>query len=120
MSKEKRKAPRGPIDRFLALSEEERAAEVARFDRPGYPEGFGPLPRAQQKLWAKVKRKLKAEGAAGGRPKVGKGARAVNVTIERGLLERADARAKAEGVTRAQLIARGLEAVLSRPAKGAG
>jgi hypothetical protein len=47
-----------------------------------------------------------------GRPRVGKGAKAVSVTIEAGLLERADRMAKRLGLTRAQLIARGLEGVL--------
>jgi hypothetical protein len=120
MANTKRKASQTPIERFLALSDAEKSAEVARFDSPGYPEGFGPLPRAQRKLWTKVKRKMKEEKSAGGRPKVGRGARAVNVTIERGLLERADERAKAEGVTRAQLIAQGIEAILSRPARKVG
>ena len=47
-----------------------------------------------------------------GRPRIGKGARRLMVTVERGLLERADAFARDHGLTRAALIARGLEAVL--------
>jgi hypothetical protein len=47
---------------------------------------------------------------------VGQGAKAIGLTIERGLLERADEFRKRHGLTRAQLVARGLEMVLKRPA----
>jgi len=62
----------------------------------------------------------RARRARPGRPRVGKGARAVLVTIERGLLARADAFAAAKGMSRSELIARGLVAVTgARPGRSA-
>src|SRR5580658_4779869 len=47
-----------------------------------------------------------------GRPKLGKGTRAVSVTVEIDLLERADAYARKLGLKRAELFTRGLKSVL--------
>jgi len=47
-----------------------------------------------------------------GRPKIGKGAKMVAVTIEVGLLRRADAFAKKHGMKRAEMVARGLRNVI--------
>jgi hypothetical protein len=43
-----------------------------------------------------------------GRPRVGKGAQRINITVERGLLGRADGVAQRQGLTRAELVARAL------------
>ncbi len=59
------------------------------------------LTPAERELWKKAKRSL-------GRPKRGRGAKPVNITVERGLLERADAYAERHGLTRSQVVARGL------------
>jgi|SRR6478735_5870522 len=48
-----------------------------------------------------------------GRPKVGNGAKMVAVTIEKGLLKRADAYAKRHGMKRAAMIAQGLLLVMA-------
>jgi hypothetical protein len=47
-----------------------------------------------------------------GRPQVGEGSDRINVTIERGLLNRADAFARSHNLTRAKLIAMGLESAM--------
>ena len=47
-----------------------------------------------------------------GRPRVGQGAVQVSVAVERGLLKRAEAFRKRNGMTRSELFVRGLEAVL--------
>jgi hypothetical protein len=47
-----------------------------------------------------------------GRPKIGRGAKMVAVTIELGLLRRADAFAKKHGMKRAEMVARGLRSVM--------
>jgi len=44
---------------------------------------------------------------------VGAGAKRIQVTVERSLLQRADDLAKRENVTRAQVIARGLRLALA-------
>lgn len=48
------------------------------------------------------------------RPAVGRGVKVVSLSIEAGLLERADALAMKRGVSRARLVAEGLEVVLAR------
>jgi hypothetical protein len=47
-----------------------------------------------------------------GRPRIGKGAKMVAVTIELGLLRRADAFAKKHGMKRVEMVARGLLSVM--------
>jgi hypothetical protein len=48
----------------------------------------------------------------GGRPRKGLGAKVISLTVERGLLARSDAYAKQIGISRAQLIERGLKAIV--------
>ena len=50
-----------------------------------------------------------------GRPIVGRGSKVISLSVERGLLDRADALAKRKRVTRAALVAAGLRAVLAKP-----
>jgi hypothetical protein len=51
-----------------------------------------------------------------GRPVVGEGAKVISLTVERSLLARADAFAKKQGISRAALVAEGLESVLRKAA----
>jgi metal-responsive CopG/Arc/MetJ family transcriptional regulator len=44
-------------------------------------------------------------------PKVGKGAKTISLTVEKDLLDQADAYAKRHGISRAKLVAQGLQAV---------
>ena len=67
---------------------------------------FGPMTAAERARWARAKRKP-------GRPRRGKGAKVISVSVERGLLSRSDALAKDLGLSRAGLIERGLQAVLA-------
>ena len=50
------------------------------------------------------------------RPKIGKGAKTISLTVERDLLKRADAYAKQHGISRARLIARGIQVILGSAA----
>src|SRR5271154_3163123 len=102
---------KSPIERFLSLTEAQKQAEIARFARddangklPGKP-----LTPAQRKQWARIRRNAKR-----GRPKLGRGAKMVPVSIERGLLEEADAFAKAHQLKRSQMFAEGLRLVMGR------
>ncbi len=81
-----------------------RAAE--EFDREFVADTFKPLDEKSRARWERVRRKP-------GRPRVGKGALAISVTVEKDLLARSDALAKKLGITRASLISRGLKAVLA-------
>ncbi len=93
---------------FDALSEADKQRVSKYYDRPIRLSETRPLNAAERAQWERVTRKS-------GRPTKGEGAKAVRVTIEGGLLRRADRYAEAAGFTRSQLIARGLEAILSGP-----
>src|SRR5258708_37960850 len=96
-----------PIERFIALSDAEKDAEVAPFEKGYDPKDWHPLTPAQRKQWARIKRKI-------GRPKIGKGAKIVPVSIERGLLEEVDSFAKRHNLKRSQMVSQGLRLVMKR------
>lgn len=54
------------------------------------------------------------EKARLGRPKNGEGARVISLSVERSLLRRTDARARALGVSRARFVAEALQAALRK------
>ena len=73
-----------------------------------------------EKLTFKNTRPLTADAraaltrAAGkGRPRIGAGAKRINVTVEQKLLEKADAYARRNGLTRAAVVAAGLRKIIS-------
>jgi hypothetical protein len=49
----------------------------------------------------------------GGRPRVGAGAKRINITVEQSLLARADAYARRHGLTRAAVAAKGLKKIVA-------
>jgi hypothetical protein len=98
------------IDAFLALPDEGKERQWKEFDQEFIADTFKPLSPAQRKLWQKAK--------ARGRPRVGKGAKVISLSVERGLLDQADARARALGISRAEFFARGLRTLLSRRKAG--
>ncbi len=65
---------------------------------------------------------LRRGGSARGRPRIGSGTGAVvvPVSLERTLLERADAYAKQAGLKRSTLVSRALESLLEKGDAGAG
>jgi len=104
-----------PIERFNALSDAEKAAEVATFERgdvgPGLP--GKPLSAAQRKQWSRIRRKGRR-----GRPVLGQGAKVVPVSIEKGLLKAADIFARDHKIKRSQMVAEGLRLVMQRAKAG--
>lgn len=81
-------------------------AVAAEFDRELVADTFGEPTSEQRKRWANAKRRR-------GRPRRGKGAKVISITVERTLLARSDALAARLGVSRAGLVERGLRAVLA-------
>jgi len=77
----------------------ELARAVAEFDDELVVDTFGPPSRQASARWESAKSR--------------RGARVISVSVERSLLERSDAVARLLDVTRAELIARGLRAVLA-------
>jgi hypothetical protein len=96
-----------PIERFLALSDAEKDAEIAQFENGTDAVDWRPLNAAERKQWNRIKRKM-------GRPVIGKGSKMVAVSMEIGLLKRVDKYAKAHSMKRAEMIAQGLRLILER------
>lgn len=67
-----------------------------------------PLNKEERAWWREWKRRR------GGRPKVGQGSKMIALTVELGLLKRADSFAKAKGLKRSELFAKGVELVMRR------
>jgi hypothetical protein len=89
---------------FEALSPEQKEQFYHECDALG--DGpTEPLTPAQRRLHARVVRR--------GRPRKGKGAAIVSLSIEKELLRRAERLAKAQGLSRSDLFSRGLRAWLA-------
>jgi hypothetical protein len=108
------KKPRNLVEEFdMAKSDAERDAIVARelaiaaADVPEDPEEA----RLDREAMAKV---MESRAKLRGRPRVGRGAAVFNVTMERSLLEDVDAFAKRNHMTRAAVIAKGVESIVRK------
>ncbi len=95
--------------KYWNMSTAELAEATREFDQEGVAETFGPLPREAEAAWRAARRKRPR-----GRPKAGRAVKVVSVGIEAHLLQRADALARKLGVSRARLVAEGLERVLAK------
>jgi len=104
--KQTRKTP-SPYQKFAALSESQKEEVYRELDDPNIAMKSRPMSPRMKKLWDKAKRK-------GGRPRVGLGAKRVLISVERGLLEDADAFARQRRLTRSELFSRGVKAVLAK------
>lgn len=109
-----RKRKLSAYEEFEALSDAEKEKVWESFNREIPFSETQPLSAADRRLHARAR--ARARGRA--QSKTGEGAEAVTVAIDPGLLRRADAYAKANGLTRAELVARGLSAVVDAPAVG--
>ena len=92
--------------KFLELSDQEKAETVREFDQEFIADTFRPMTVTERARWQRIKRKP-------GRPRQGKGHKVIAVSVEKELLKQSDALAKRLGITRAALIARGLQGVLT-------
>jgi hypothetical protein len=82
------------------LNRLEREAEQVNFDNT-------------RRLTAADRRALKKAAGKGGRPRVGAGAKRINITVERTLLKTIDAYARRHGMTRAAVVAEGLRKLIA-------
>jgi hypothetical protein len=92
---------------FLSLSASKREQVVRAFDAGVSFDETRPLSEKGKLLWNRAKR---------GRPKIGKGAQRVLITIEGGLLQDTDRAARRSGKNRSQFIADALHTALRRRA----
>lgn len=97
-----------PKKRYDQMNARELAKATRQFDEEMVIDRSRELTPAEQSRWQRARRKP-------GRPKVGKGARVISVSLEKGLLGRADRLARKLQVPRTRLIALGLEALLENP-----
>jgi hypothetical protein len=104
MTKRKRLSP---YKKFASLSAAEKEDVYHRLDDPDIALKAKPLSPAMKKLWKRAKGKA-------GRPRVGRGAARVLLSIERGLLDQADAFAIRRKMTRSELFSCGVRAMLRR------
>jgi hypothetical protein len=98
---------------FEALSDADKE-KVSRYYDEGRHLGetrpLTPGERAEvRQMQAKAQKQM-------GRPRVGKGAKVIALSVERDLLMRADAYAKRHGLKRAELVAQALRAIIDRKA----
>ncbi len=103
--------PTKPLDPLLpppynAWTADEMNRMVAKYDAEFSAEGGRLLNAAE--------RRLHRRAAARGRPQVGAGAEKVRISVERGLLTKADAFAKKRKTSRSQLIAEALRLIMSK------
>lgn len=98
---------RSPYQKFAALTSAQREALYRELDDPKIALKSKPLSPRMKRLWSRAKRK-------GGRPRVGRGAKRVLLSIERGLLEQADQFAHQKNMTRSELFSRGVKAMLAK------
>jgi hypothetical protein len=99
-------ATRAKTKPYWEMTAEELARETSEFDQEFIADTFGPMPPDVRARWERARRKP-------GRPRRGQGSKAISVSVERTLLARTDRLAKRLGISRAALIARGLEAALT-------
>src|SRR5947208_1857073 len=106
----KTKRKHSPIEEFLALPDAEKEKVCAEFDKEFILDTFRPLTPAQRRLWERAKR-------TPDKPVKPEGRKVISVSLDKELVKRADAFAKKANLTRAALIARGLEAILPSPGR---
>jgi hypothetical protein len=103
-----RKTRDSAADRFEQMTDEQKSAFARQYDREIPLSETRPLTAAERRLFQEILKRGR------GRPRIGKGAARINITIEKGLLDRVNALAKKRKLSRAQLIAKGLELVLKK------
>jgi hypothetical protein len=94
------------VAKYEKMTGRELNAEAAEFDKEMIISQSKPLTAEERAWWERVRRQP-------GRPRRGRGAKVISVSVEQELLARTDVLAKSLGISRALLIQRGLKAVLA-------
>jgi hypothetical protein len=99
---------------FDALSDAEKEKIFAELDAEPVEQQLArskPLNARERAFYERFRKAQRAKRKAG-RPRIGKGAKVIAVSVERGLLKRADAYARRHGLKRTELIAQALRTVM--------
>lgn len=105
-------AKKSVIDRFIALPDSEKDKVFKEIEAETPEQRLArsrPLNAKERKQWRRFKAKM-------GRPRIGRGSKTISLTVEKDLLARADAYAKRHGISRARLVAQGIQAVIGSAA----
>ena len=94
------------VAKYARMTAGELRAATAEFDKEMVFAKSRPLTAEELSWWKKVRRRP-------GRPRKGRGAKVISVSVEQGLLARSDVLARSLGISRALLIERGIKAVLA-------
>jgi hypothetical protein len=105
----------GKRKRYQDMTLDEVRAATKEFDAEHAGTPGRPLTPSMKVRNAKAVKAAKAIARKRGRPRVGKGAASVMVSLERGLLAKADALAEAQGMSRSEMIAQGLLLLMNAP-----
>jgi len=94
--------------KWQRMSDQEKTASATQFARDVPLSETRALTPAERKQFRRILKRGR------GRPRIGKGAKRINITIEKGLLTRVNAFAKRQNISRARIIAEGLELVMKK------
>lgn len=96
---------------YWEMTTAELRKATREFDKPFAFEKGEPLTDADKEQFRKARQYARKSKL--GRPRVGRGAARITTTVERSLLSRVDRYAKQHSLTRAQIIAQGMERILA-------
>jgi hypothetical protein len=100
------KEKKSAVGRYARMTAAGLRSETAEFDDEMVVAKSRPLTAEERAWWERVRRRP-------GRPRRGRGAKVISVSLEQELLAKSDALARNLGISRALLIERGLKAVLA-------
>ncbi len=106
-------------DDFIALPDEEKNRIVAEIDAETPEERLAKSKHLNKRERAEWKQIQAAMRRGPGRPKLGNGVQKVSVSIERSLMHRVDAYAKAHNMKRSELFASGVARLIREPSRKA-
>jgi hypothetical protein len=94
--------------KYWDMNQAELADATKEFDREFIAYKGRPMTPAERNEERRARRR--------GRPRIGKGAQKIHITLERGLVKQADRLAKLKGLGRSELIARALADAIRKKA----
>jgi hypothetical protein len=100
------RAKKSAVGKYARMTGDGLRSETAEFDQDMVVTKSKPLTAEERAWWEQVRRRP-------GRPRRGRGAKVISVSLEQELLAKSDALARNLGISRALLIERGLKAVLA-------
>ena len=100
-----------PKKKYWEMNSEELAEATKMYDEEFVADRSKPMTPVQRARY------LRAKNNEPGRPKIGKGARKIHISMENGLLKATDRAAKKRGMKRSELISTVLASALMIPVK---